>query len=303
MTRGRESNIAYVAVDRPDDAHGTPQPADDPAVTARSVLAGVLTHVGAEQSAHATLRTEQETWSNIGQLAAEYDTIAAAAQHDRWVALLRSSPLTAPRADAVVASEAFGALCANLRRAEANHHDVDVLLPRLITARGLDDAVDVAAVLDARLASAAGSPAGSARARRLPLLIVGLIPEAVGPIDPDMRRALEERRRLIEQRAVALADAAIRDRAPWTRALGTPPRHPRDAALWQRQVQILAAYRDRYAVTGSSPLGAPAESIAQRRDAAQAANALARSEQYTADATPTWTSARARITDHTGLIR
>ena len=86
MTRGRHSNIAYVATDRPDEAHSTPHPADDPAATARSVLAGVLAHVGAEHSAHSTLRIEQETWSSIGQLAAEYDTIAAAAQHDRWVA-------------------------------------------------------------------------------------------------------------------------------------------------------------------------------------------------------------------------
>ena len=41
MSRGRESNIAYVALDQPDDSHTTPEPDD---VTARTVLFGVLQH-------------------------------------------------------------------------------------------------------------------------------------------------------------------------------------------------------------------------------------------------------------------
>ena len=41
MTRGRESNIAYVALDKPDDSHAAPEPDE---VTARTVLFGVLQH-------------------------------------------------------------------------------------------------------------------------------------------------------------------------------------------------------------------------------------------------------------------
>ena len=52
MTRGRESNIAYVALDQPDDSHSTPE-ADD--VTARTVLYGVLQHSGADLSATQTI--------------------------------------------------------------------------------------------------------------------------------------------------------------------------------------------------------------------------------------------------------
>ncbi len=45
MTRGRESNVAYVALDEADDVHAPPEPDD---VTARTMLYGVLRHSGAE---------------------------------------------------------------------------------------------------------------------------------------------------------------------------------------------------------------------------------------------------------------
>lgn len=61
MTRGREANIAYVAVDKPDGSHSGPHPGDSDEATAHSVLSGVLQHVGAELSAHETLAAEQET--------------------------------------------------------------------------------------------------------------------------------------------------------------------------------------------------------------------------------------------------
>lgn len=38
MTRGRNANHAYVAVDKPDDAHSQPHPGDNSDATARSVL-------------------------------------------------------------------------------------------------------------------------------------------------------------------------------------------------------------------------------------------------------------------------
>ncbi|WP_146071637.1 hypothetical protein [Cryobacterium sp. Y50] len=42
MTRGREANTAYVAVDRPDVAHVGPRPGDDTDVTARNILCGIF---------------------------------------------------------------------------------------------------------------------------------------------------------------------------------------------------------------------------------------------------------------------
>ncbi|WP_426705573.1 hypothetical protein [Corynebacterium auriscanis] len=93
MTRGRKSNRAYVVLDRPDD-HATAHLGDNPDATARTVLYGVLQHSGAELSAHGTITAEQDRWGSIAQFAAEYETIAAAAQHDRWAALITTSGLT-----------------------------------------------------------------------------------------------------------------------------------------------------------------------------------------------------------------
>lgn len=220
MTRGRDANIAYVAVDQPDTAHDVPHPGDNQAATGRSVLYGVLQHAGAEQSAHETIAAERETRGSIAQLAAEYETIAAAAQHDRWATLIQNSGLTDTQAADVLASDAFGSLTAELRRAEANHHNVDALLPKLVNARRLDDADDVAAVLHHRVATATARPAGSGRTRKTPRLIAGLISEATGTMDDDMRQALNDRRDLIAARADAVLDRAIDDAAPWTAELG-----------------------------------------------------------------------------------
>ncbi|WP_138444696.1 MobF family relaxase [Sinomonas susongensis] len=276
LTRGRESNTAYVATDNLDNEHEGPHAGDNTEATGRSVLYGVLQHVGAELSAHETITAEQDAWGSIAQLAAEYETLAAAAQHDRWAALIRASGLTEEQADDAIRSDAFGALTAELRRAEASHHDVDALLPRLVGARGFNDADDVAAVLHHRLARATARPAGSGRTRKAPRLIAGLIPEATGSMSPEMRQALHERRDLIEARADALLDQALNDGESWTAALGTPPRDERTTMNWRLLARTVAAYRDRYGIAARTPLGTSAETEAQRTDASRARAALDR---------------------------
>ena len=276
LTRGRDANLAYVAIDKPDDSHQGPHPGDNTDATARSVLFGVLQHVGAELSAHETITAEQDVWANIGQLAAEYETIAAAAQRDRWANLVNRSGLTDDEAEAAVSSPAFGALTSELRRAEANHHDIEALLPRLVRARGFSDADDIAAVLHYRVARATARPAGSGRARKAPRLIAGLIPEATGTMSGELRQALAERRDLIETRADALLDTALTENQGWTKALGTPPKDVKTAATWRRLARTVAAYRDRYGITDATPLGVPAEDDAQKIDAARARAALDR---------------------------
>jgi conjugative relaxase-like TrwC/TraI family protein len=278
LTRGHEANTAYVAVDKPDISHDEPHPGDNIEATARSVLYGVLQHVGAELSAHETITAEQDTWGSIAQLAAEYETLAAAAQHDRWTLLIRTSGLTEEEADDAISSPAFGALTAELRRAEANHHDIETLLPRLVRARGFTDADDIASVLHYRVTRATERPAGSGRARKAPRLIAGLIPEATGTMSGDMRQALAERRDLIQTRADTLLSHALHDDADWLKELGAPPKQASAAQSWLRAAVTVAAYRDRYAITGTAPLGAPAESDAQKIDAARARAALDRAQ-------------------------
>ncbi len=283
LTRGADANLGYVIIDKPDDSHRGPHPGDNTDATARSVLFGVLQHVGAELSAHETITAEQDTWANIGQLAAEYETIAAAAQHDRWASLVRASGLTDGQAGDAIASPAFGALTVELRRAEANHHDLDRLVPRLVAARGFGDADDIASVLHYRVARATARPARSGRVREASRLIAGLVPAASGPMPDDMRQALDERRDLIEQRADAVLDSALNKGATWTKVLGSPPRSRAKRQAWRIYARTVAAYRDRYGITDDTPLGPTPVATAQKIDAVRAKVALDAARGVTAN--------------------
>ncbi|QDZ16909.1 MobF family relaxase [Humibacter ginsenosidimutans] len=281
LTRGRQSNIAYVVTDRPDELHGRPHDGEQTS-TAVAVFTDVLQHIGAEPSAHEAIAAEQKTWTSIAQLAAEYETIAAAAQRDRWVRLIRGAPLTSEQAEAVLASDAFSALTAELRRAEANSYNLDQLVPRFVASRQYEDADDIAAVLHYRVAKATARPSGAGRARRPSRLIVGLIPEAAGVTDPAMQQALTERAQLMEQRADALTNLAMTDTPPWITTLGTPPRDRARRTMWMRQARVVAAYRDRYGIASDDPLGSPTTSVAQQLDHARAQAALDRARLQTA---------------------
>ncbi|WP_424446632.1 MobF family relaxase [Microbacterium sp. CH-015] len=271
MTRGRTSNTAYVVVSSPDDNHSARHPGERPDATARDILAGVLGHIGAELSAHETIAAEREAWGSIAQLAAEYDTIAASALRPRWTRHIHSCGLPADLAGAAIESDAFGALTAGLRRAEALGHNVETLLSRIVAARGFEDAQDAAAVLHERLERVLAQPSsGSSRGsgRRL---ISGLIPAAMGEMDAEMRRALDERAHVIEERASVLVASAVASGERWVASLGRIPVDPSRAGAWRQQARIVAAYRDRYGVFEDDVLGAPATSPNQRMDAAAAA--------------------------------
>jgi len=163
---------------------------------------------------------------------------------------------------AALKSETFGPLCAELRRAEADGHLVDRLLPHLAAARTLIDADDAMAVLHHRLAVATTRPATQRPAR-----IGGIIPEARGPHSNDVPEALTVRARLIVTRATDLAAATLRERAPWVRYL--PPRPPVRDDEWRGFVVAFAAYRELHEVQGHSPLGETQTSVAERDHARQ----------------------------------
>lgn len=275
MTRGRESNIAYVALDQPDDSHSTPEQDD---VTARTVLYGVLQHSGADLSATQTIEAEYELHGGIDRLAAELETIAAEAQHDRFADLLGRSGLTSEQHAAVVESTAFGPLAAALRRAEAYHHDLERLMPRVVGQHGLDDAEDVAAVLRYRLEKLADSrPRGS---RLRPRMIAGLIPEPLGSMSEEDRQAIAERKHLIEARAAALVEEAVRTSEPWVRGLGAPPATGAGRELWLGAATTVAAYRDRYRITSYLPVGGGAASDSQRTERLRAQRAVRETARF-----------------------
>ncbi|MFE6507637.1 MobF family relaxase [Nocardioides sp. NPDC057767] len=265
LTRGRDTNTAYVALDQPDESHAAP-PNDE--LNARTVLHGVLQHSSAELSAHETIAAEQTAVGSIAHLAAEYETLAAAAQRDRWVALIRSSGLIPDQADKVIDSDAFGPLAAAFRRIEADGRDPGSVLRAAVGRRGLVDAEDIAAVLHHRIRMA------TKRGNVVGRYVAGLIPAATGPLADSLDTALGERAALIESRARSLATDAARTNAPWLRDLGPMPIDPAARVRWLDPVTTIAAYRDRYQIESDRPLGAGVGSVAQRDDADRATLAL-----------------------------
>jgi hypothetical protein len=245
-TRGRQGNWLYV------DTHYDPDPAishdqaSEP-VTAKEVLAGVLRHEGADVAAHEVIRHEHDEAEGMERLSAEYLTLATAAQEGRWDTLVARSGLTGDELNEVRSSEARGPLFFAFREAEARGLDIEATFPRLVAGRSLADAADVAAVLHGRVerwTQAAG------RRRKPDDLIAGLVPRAQGVSDPEMARALAERDQAMEGRARTLAEQAVESRDAWVQSLGAAPSDPGRRARWLRNVSTVAAYRDRWHITG-----------------------------------------------------
>jgi len=260
-TRGRESNMLYV------DTSFDPDPATghDGTIAQQSasdVLAGVLANEGADLSAHEVLERAQRHSDDFSVLAAEYETLARAAQEQRWDDLLDRSGLEPRRLEQVRQSPAYGPLLAALRDAEAHDLDVERSFPRLLAVRALDDVEDPAAVLRDRVerwTRATGSPR-----RAGANLIAGLIPRAAGVTDPGTARGLAERDEAMQRRARALAEQAVERNETWARRLGTAPSDPRARTRWIEAVTTVVAYRDRWDIDDEHlPLGpkCPARSV------------------------------------------
>jgi hypothetical protein len=250
-TRGRALNRLYVDIAYDPDPATSHERVAEPQ-TARKVLAGVLANEGGEQSATDTIRSSWDAAESIGQLSAEYLTLAHEAQRERWDTLIEHSGLGVEQVDQVRASEAYGPLLHAFGLAEARGIHPETVVPRLVAAREMDDADDIAAVLHGRLdryAEAAGTKRQTATD-----LIAGLVPRAKGVTDPDMAKALRERDGAMECRAAALAAQAVEGRPPWLRRLGTPPDDPAARAAWMHQVRVVAAYRERWNLTGVAPV-------------------------------------------------
>jgi hypothetical protein len=260
-TRGRESNMIYV------DTSFDPDPAtghDDTIVpqSASEVLTGVLANEGADLSAHETLERAQHHIEDFSILAAEYETLARAAQQQRWDDLLDRSGLESRRLEQVRQSPAYGPLLAALRDAEAHGLNVEQTFPGLVATRPLDDAEDPAAVLRDRVDSWTQVIRSSRRASTN--LIAGLIPRAVGLTDPDMVRGLEEREEAMQRRARVLAEQVIERNQIWVRPLGVAPSEPRARERWMEAVTTVVAYRGRWNIDDEHlPLGpkGPARTI------------------------------------------
>jgi hypothetical protein len=113
-----------------------------------------------------------------------------------------------------------------------------------------------------------------------------LIPEALHVDDEDLARALGERAAAMEARAHALAERAVTSEAAWVRTLGPMPVDPGQRGLWLREVATVAAYRERWEVTGADPVSAIASSVERAGHERRAAQAVQLARALTADPLP-----------------
>jgi len=277
LTRGSESNHLYV------DTHYDPDPStgDDglsevPSVL--EVLAAILRHEGADVSATDMIRLSQT--QSIAALVAEYDTIAAMADGDRWDAILSKSGFSDTELVQIKASPAYAALLAQLRDAENRGLDIHTELPMLVMGRSFEDADDVASVMHFRIDSyvlGVGYPAPSASE-----LVAGIFPRPARITDPDVVPALNNRADAIEQRGRHLAAVAIEHGDAWVQDFGNAPKMEELYEQWVREVAAAAAYFDRWGIDNPDTILDDAlvshEQEAQRsrvRGAAQRASVLA----------------------------
>ena len=95
-----------------------------------------------------------------------------------------------------------------------------------------------------------------------------------------MARALAERDEAMERRARTLAEQAVEDGHSWVQRLGNPPADPVRRERWMRALSTVAAYRDRWHISGERVLGATADMTSiEQRDQRRKALAAAKRAQ------------------------
>lgn len=258
-TRGRDANHLYIPTDQDagvEDHHDEHVQERD----GQSILTDVLARSGAEQTATETLSLAVSEHASLTQLIAEYETIAAHAQHDRWEALLASSGLSDAQVDRILDSDDRVQVEAALGRGESNGHDVEDLVRRI--APRLDGHAQPAAAIVEVLNRYTGEPRRGSRTVA-PKRVAGLIPIPKGQIPDDMRAALTEREQIITRTARALTIDALKAGERWTRRLGTPPAQVQAREVWLQAASTIQLYRQKHGVTGAMLLDSP-EQIADR---------------------------------------
>jgi conjugative relaxase-like TrwC/TraI family protein len=296
MTRGRDTNQAFIAIDIPDPNYdGAPAPE----LTGRHIFAQILATQGAQLSGTQTLRELHHQAESLATLGAVHETLIQAAAKHRWQTLITDT-LQDDVADAVLASPAYGALVASMRRAE---HDG---LPITAAFRSLAAAGPLAASVEEAQSQSAGvgirDPAAvlhwrvdnwhaqTTRPGARGELLAGLFTPA-GPAlesaEHDVRVAIIDIENRIAARVTAVTNQLIDSSPPWLLRLGPHPHEPRANTRWWTAVAAIATYRDAYGITDTThPLGGvpptdSAQRVARRR-ASAAAGAVIESRQRTA---------------------
>lgn len=242
MTRGRDANHVYVAVDTLDtDCDGLPDP--HAALDARDILATILATTGAEQSATATIAAKQDEAASLRRLEPIRRSLYADAAEARWTSRLTSLGVERAALETIAQAPDAGRLYATLDRVALVSGDRLREVGRLVVE--LDDQADPAVQLQAA--------ADRWLQRQVP--DVHDVPAVHDPsgLDADGRALLPQIDHLIQERVRALTDAVLDERPDWLERLGPEPSNPRAHDAWLGEIVATISHADRARGTAAAP--------------------------------------------------
>ncbi|MCW2719024.1 MAG: hypothetical protein JWR81_2846, partial [Pseudonocardia sp.] len=273
MTRGRDSNVAYVvtqavAADLPTGAATEVEPR-----VARAVLADVLERGGHDVSAQQQIveaETEhRSTWRNVGELVEGVVVATAGATSATLDRLAEAGTLTEAQRRDLAADDSMGAVERILRAAELAGHDRDQVLTEALEDRSLVGARSTGQVLYHRI-QAKVEKSLAPHVESFHDLIPADAAERVRPWLEERAERADDRRRELGEHIADTAPAWAID------ALGPVPEEILSRAVWEHKAGWAAAYRelagheDERDALGAAPSTGLAEKYAVWRTAHQA---------------------------------
>jgi conjugative relaxase-like TrwC/TraI family protein len=245
MSRGRDANHVYVAVDSLDtDCDDLPDP--HASLDAHEVLRTILSTTGAERSATATLAARQDEATSLHRLDPIAHTLYADAALARWTDRLGQLGVNAATLGQIARSPDAGRLVAALDKIAAAAPHAAATVQALID--GLDDQADPTA----RLLAAAQS---WLHAHIPDVDDMPTVQDATG-LDPDGLALLAQIQDLAAHRVRALTSAASSDRPGWLERLGPEPVGSVAREAWLAQVAAAVAHADRSPAPAAPPVPA-----------------------------------------------
>jgi hypothetical protein len=249
----------HAARDRP--ARPDPEATDDAVTEALGILSDVLERPDRDLSATGYKAREAAQADHLAKLHVQWQHFTHAAKRARYEAQLRAALPGELRGAELTGTATW--LWRTLRQAEAAGLDSGEVIREAVSSRGLDDARDIAAVVDSRI-------------RKTIAGTVPLVPrpwaERVPDVpDPVIREHLLKLAAAMDGRTERLA-AHVTETAPaWAvQAAGPVPEDPMERLEWQHRIAPVAAYRELYGWEHpAEPIGPePAGDLAPEKRAA-----------------------------------
>ena len=291
LTRGRERNIAFVALTATDPDAVEAAEDRSPRPTARSVREDALEHDQADQAAHvhaeADAAREASTKTLLGRIELVTQTAVRARMETDLDQLVADGLLSAEDRARLSSDQSSGHLSRLLRAAEQAGHDPQQILREAVAQRSMDGAQSVAQVLSARITAEHDiETAGAGRA----------IPKRLPAAHAEYLELLLD---LADDRARALGSEVAEQQPAWaTAALGAVPADAVERLEWETRAGQVAAYRE--AIGFEEPAralpSAPGMTTTETRAAWwQAWDALGRPSEQRAEAALSDGQLRARV--------